>query len=91
MYFVYILHCPQTGLTYVGQTSHLLLRYYEHRDGLSRWTRRMQAPVVVHWEGFPTRAEAMRRERFLKQGAGARLKQDIITQFVAAGGCSSVG
>ena len=35
VYFVYILYCPLTGLTYVGQTSHLLLRYYEHRDGQS--------------------------------------------------------
>jgi len=79
MYFVYIIYCPITQLSYVGQTNHLVLRYYEHRDGKSRWTRRMKAPLVVHWECFPTRAEAMKRERYYKQGAGARVKMDLIS------------
>ena len=90
-YFVYILYCPETQLSYVGQTNHLLLRYYEHRDGLSRWTKRMQSPIVVHWERFPSRAEAMQRERYFKQGSGLRLKQQIIAHFLGVGGCSSVG
>jgi len=90
-YFVYILYCPETQLSYVGQTSHLLLRYYEHRDGLSRWTKRMRSPIVVHWERFASRTEAMQRERYFKQGSGLRLKQQIIANFVGTGGCSSVG
>lgn len=91
VYFVYILYCPATGLSYVGQTNHLVLRYYEHRDGLSRWTRRMVAPLVVHWETFPTRSEAVGHEKYYKRGSGFRVRQDIINRFVADGGCSSVG
>ncbi|NOY74618.1 MAG: GIY-YIG nuclease family protein [Kiritimatiellaeota bacterium] len=44
-YFVYILHCPETDLTYVGQTDNLILRYYRHRDKQSRWTSRMQSAL----------------------------------------------
>jgi hypothetical protein len=52
VYFVYILYCPVTELSYVGQTDNLILRYYRHRDGKSRWTSRMRDPIVVHWEAF---------------------------------------
>ena len=82
MYFVYILHCPVTELSYVGQTDNLILRYYRHRNGDSRWTRRMQSPIVVHWEAFCTRSQAMKREKYYKQGSGARVKAEIIAAFL---------
>ena len=69
-YFVYILYCPITCKSYVGQTSNLLLRFQEHRQGLSRWTRLLKQPLCVHWEEYPTRADAMRREKYLKTGVG---------------------
>ncbi|AKJ63878.1 GIY-YIG nuclease family protein [Kiritimatiella glycovorans] len=81
MYFVYILYCPETGLSYVGHTSHLILRYYEHRDGMSRWTRRMRSPFLVYWEHFESRSEAMRREKYFKHGCGFRVRGEIIQRF----------
>jgi predicted GIY-YIG superfamily endonuclease len=48
-YFVYILYCPLTHKSYVGQTSHLLLRFHEHRNGDSRWTKQLRHPLCVHW------------------------------------------
>jgi putative endonuclease len=79
MYFIYILVCLQTGRSYVGQTSDLIRRFYRHRDGLTRTTReKLRQPVMIHWEGFPTRKEAMRRERYYKSGSGHRVKQEII-------------
>ena len=79
MYFVYILACLATGRTYVGHTDDLLRRYRMHRAGLTRTTReKLLNPVVIHWERFPTRAEAVRRERYFKAGAGHRAKQEIV-------------
>ena len=91
-FFVYILYCL-TDTSYVGQTNHLVLRYYQHRDGKSRWTKRMRLPLVVHWEGFSTRKEAMKREKQLKTGQGFEERKRIIAQFVhhSDGGYSSVG
>ena len=69
-YFVYLLYCPVTCKSYVGHTSNLILRFHEHRQGLSRWTRLLKQPLCVHWEEHPTRAAAMRREKHLKGGVG---------------------
>ncbi len=85
MYFVYILVCLQSGRSYVGQTDDLLRRYRAHLAGSTRTTReRMARPVVVHWESFASRAEAMRRERSYKSGAGHRRKCELVAAAVAA-------
>jgi putative endonuclease len=91
VYFVYILYCPVTELSYVGQTDNLILRYYRHRDGKSRWTSRMRDPIVVHWEAFDKRGEAMKREKYYKGGSGFRVRQELVNQFLEDGDCSSVG
>ena len=77
-YFVYILYCPIIGKSYVGHTSNLILRFQEHRSGLSQWTRQLKRPLCVHWEEFPTRATAMRREKQLKAGVGFEERQQLI-------------
>jgi putative endonuclease len=77
--FVYILVCLQNGRSYVGQTENLLERFRGHRAGSTRTTReKLIHPVMIYWEACATRAEAMRRERYFKAGAGHRLKQEII-------------
>ena len=79
MYFVYILVCLQTGRSYIGQTDNLIRRFQAHREGSTRTTReKILQPFLVHWEMFASRAEAMRRERYYKAGAGHRRKQEIL-------------
>ncbi len=81
MYYVYILVCLETGRSYVGQTDHLLRRYRMHLEGTTRTTReKLVRPVMVYWEGHPTRADAMRRERYFKSGSGHRLKHELISE-----------
>ena len=84
MYFVYILVCLETGRSYVGQTDNLLRRFRRHREGSTRTTRdKFVRPVVVHWVAYPSRAEAMRRERYYKHGAGCRRKHILIGRTVS--------
>ncbi len=73
MHFVYVLKNPR-GQLYVGQTNDLARRLEEHNSGLSRWTRGRGPWVLVFREDYPTRAEAMRREKELKTG---RARQDL--------------
>jgi predicted GIY-YIG superfamily endonuclease len=81
MYFVYILVCLESGRTYVGQSDHLVRRFRLHLAGSTRTTRdKLIRPVMVHWEAFASRADAMRRERNYKAGAGHRLKTEIVGQ-----------
>ncbi|MFA6285989.1 MAG: GIY-YIG nuclease family protein [Opitutaceae bacterium] len=79
MFFVYILACLETRRSYVGQCENLIVRYRRHIEGSTRTTReRLRTPVMVYWESFPTRGEAMRRERYFKAGAGHRRKVEIV-------------
>ena len=72
-YWVYILTNPQ-GETYVGQTKDLQRRLAQHNEPTFRGTfhtKRHAGPwKLIHSEAFPTRSEAMRRERELKSGKG---------------------
>ena len=79
MYSVYILVCLDSGRSYVGQTDNLLRRYHLHCEGSTRTTReKLTRPVMVYWEAFQTRAEAMRKERYFKSGSGHRIKRELI-------------
>ena len=72
-FFVYVLVNPDCK-TYVGHTSDLQRRLSQHNDPdcrLTLHTKRHRGPwKLIHYERFPTRAEAMRHERELKTGKG---------------------
>ena len=70
MFTVYVLQSTSTGQQYVGQTNHLKRRLNEHFEGLAGYTKNRGPWRLVHQEQFSTRSEAMRRERYLKTGAG---------------------
>ena len=80
-YYVYILYFPESDTTYVGQTDNLILRYYRHRDKKSQWTSRYDKPVMVHWEEFPSRGDAMKREQHFKSGRGVLKKKRIVDAY----------
>ena len=58
------------GRLYIGSTNDMERRLAEHQEGLSRWTRNRGPWELVHQEPFPTRSDAMRRERQLKSAQG---------------------
>jgi len=72
-YYVYVLLNPE-GKSYVGQTTDLRRRVAQHNDPDFRGalhTKRHKGPWrLIHREEYPTRSEAMRRERELKSGKG---------------------
>lgn len=82
-YFVYILQNPE-GKTYVGQTSNLPRRLAQHNDPgcrLTLHTNRHKGPwSLIHHEQFPTRSQAMRRERELKTGKGRDWIRRVLLQ-----------
>jgi putative endonuclease len=70
MFWVYVLRSLSTGRLYTGSTSDLPRRLDEHQTGTSFSTRRERPWELAHREQFATRAEAVRRERYLKTGRG---------------------
>ncbi len=88
MFYVYVLRSQTTGRLYTGSTWDLHRRLNEHAQGLSFSTRRGGPWELVHQEQFPTRGEAMSRERYLKTGKG-REELQVLLQKVSAS--SSLG
>jgi putative endonuclease len=70
MFHVYVLRSEKTGRRYVGSSQDLEKRLREHNSGQSLATRHGAPWKLIHHEEFPTRAEAVRRERFYKTGKG---------------------
>ena len=66
--FVYIMANQKNGAIYVGVTSDLLKRVYEHREGLiGGFTKRYGCKVLVWFEAYDDLQEARRRELQMKE------------------------
>jgi len=74
MYFVYVLKNLRTGGNYIGHTGNLARRLMQHNSSNykpERYTNKISGPwQLVHKEEYSSRAEAMKREKFLKNGQG---------------------
>jgi putative endonuclease len=71
---VYVLKSATCGKRYIGQTEDLERRLQEHNShehNLRKFNSRFPGPwILAHVEEFSSRSEAMKRERWLKSGAG---------------------
>ena len=67
-YFVYILASRRNGTLYVGSTSNLVKRTWEHKQKLvDGFTTRYDINQLVYYETFDSAAAMVARERQLKQ------------------------
>jgi predicted GIY-YIG superfamily endonuclease len=69
---VYIMASGVNGTLYVGVTSHLAQRAYQHRGGLVEgFTRRYACKLLVWYELHETMEAAIAREKQIKGGSRA--------------------
>ena len=66
-FFVYILYSKKADKFYVGETENVQERIKSHLAGISRYTSIADDWVLVHSEEFPTRLEAIKREKQIKR------------------------
>jgi putative endonuclease len=67
---VYIMANKRNGTLYVGVTSDLLKRVYEHRTGtIPGFTSRYGCNILVYYEIFDDMANAIAGEKKLKSGS----------------------
>ncbi len=70
---VYIMASQPNGTLYVGVTSDLARRAYEHRNGLVEgFTRSYGCKSLVWYEPYDRMDEAIAREKQLKSGSRAK-------------------
>lgn len=67
-YFVYIMTDRTFGTLYIGVTSDLLIRAYQHRTGEGcAFTRKYKLHKLVYYEAFDAPLSAIQREKTMKR------------------------
>ena len=65
---VYILASRRNGTLYIGVTSDLIQRIWQHRQDMAPgFTQKYQVHILVYFEHFQTMDEAILREKQLKK------------------------
>ena len=77
-HYAYVIECEDNSL-YIGQASDLMKRWGQHINGQgASWTKSHKPVRIIHYEIFPSREEAVRREKELKTGFGRKwIKREI--------------
>jgi len=76
---VYIMASQRNGTSYVGVTSNLVQRVWQHREGLvAGFTRRHSCKTLVWFELHATMEHAILREKQLK--GGSRRKKLVLIE-----------
>ncbi len=68
MIAVYILSNKRNGTLYIGATSHLVRRVFEHKsNAVDGFSKKYQTHTLVYYEQHHTMADALLREKQMKQ------------------------
>jgi putative endonuclease len=80
-FYVYIMASKRNGTLYVGVTSNLVKRAYEHRSGSADgFTKRYGVKELVYYEGHKNAAAAITREKQIKAWQ-RKWKLELIKKF----------
>jgi len=67
-YYVYLLASKKNGTLYIGTTSNLIRRIYQHKNNLSEgFTKKYSVHNLVHYEEYNDVNVAISREKQLKK------------------------
>jgi putative endonuclease len=67
-YYVYILASSRNGTLYIGVTSDLPKRVYEHKHGIiDGFTKKYNVHILVYYEAHDNIEEAITREKQIKK------------------------
>jgi len=81
MYFVYGLYSPMYKRIYVGYTSNLENRLYQHNHPIENsYTSKYRPWVLIYSEELPDKKTAMKREKQLKSARGRLFLKTFIPE-----------
>jgi len=84
MFYVYILKSKQDEKLYVGCTSDLKKRFFDHNKGLIVSTKPRRPFIVIYYEAYLSHDDAFEREHQLKRFGGSmthlkkRIKKSLV-------------
>ena len=81
-FVVYILFSKNCSKTYTGFTSNLIERFKSHNVlGVKGYTIKYRPWEVIYVEFFTSKANALRKEKFLKTGIGREFIKELISSL----------
>ncbi|HYN08635.1 MAG TPA: GIY-YIG nuclease family protein [Vicinamibacterales bacterium] len=83
MTFTYVLRSDADGEWYTRSTGDLRARLRLHAEGRVRSTAKRHPCRLIYYEACISRADAFRRERFLKTGKGKRFLKNWLAEYLA--------
>jgi putative endonuclease len=81
MFFVYVLYSLKYDRTYTGMTIDIERRLKEHNDHQNKSTKAYAPWILIYQEEFKTRAEARKKEKYLKSGNGREFLKTVISKM----------
>ncbi|VVA44265.1 conserved hypothetical protein [Candidatus Roizmanbacteria bacterium] len=82
MFYVYLLKSIKSEKSYVGFTEKQVEeRLGEHNQGSNKFTKANRPFILIYYEKFYCKQDAIYRENFLKSGIGNRLVKIIMREF----------
>ena len=86
MYYTYVLYSEKDKHLYIGSTPDLKKRIYKHKTGFVRSTKNRRPLNLIYYEAYLLKIDALRREKYLKSGAGRKeLAKQLSLYFTKIG------
>ena len=87
MFYVYILESLKDNRLYIGYSLNLRERFFEHQKGKVSSTKNRRPLILIYYEAYKSKKDAIIREKFLKTGKGREfIKNNVIYSRVSAQG-----
>ena len=80
MYYFYVLYSLKDGRLYKGSTSQLLKRIEQHNAGQTKSTQKRRPLILLYYEIFDSKKEAIRREYWSKTLEGGAALREILVE-----------
>ena len=78
MFYVYVLYSEIYNRTYTGMTQDIERRVKEHNSKQNKSTKAYTPWKIILKEGFDTRLNARKREKYLKTGVGREYVKSLL-------------
>ena len=88
MFYVYILYSRKLNKFYIGYTKDLKSRFKKHNNGNVSYTSKGVPWILVYYQAFVEKLDAINEEKFLKTGKGreevVKALEDLNNDLAAA-------
>lgn len=81
-FYVYILKSINFDFIYVGFTTNLKVRFYDHNNGKELSTKHYAPFELIHYEAYRNEKDAKRREEYFKTTKGKTTLRIMLREYL---------